>query len=74
MNPKTFERVAIALHGPQWKRATARDLGVTSRALGYYMAGRTIPAEMPQRLAALVALKIAALESVAALLAKEARA
>ncbi len=35
-----FARVGEALHGPNWQEATARDLGVSSRSVRYWLAGR----------------------------------
>ena len=41
--PALLDTCGTALHGHQWQRALARDLGVSERTVRYWCAGRAVP-------------------------------
>jgi hypothetical protein len=43
-----------ALYGSDWQTDMARGLGVSSRSVRYWLAGRPLPADMPERVLVLI--------------------
>ena len=59
-NREKLRIIGVALHGPRWMRAIARDLGVDYRAVARWAAGEyEIPLEVMGKLIVIAKLRIA---------------